>query len=287
MKFLTLSFFLLFSLTAKAMPVGAFDALKVYKENITGLDPNYDFNGIIKLSNCSGAVIYLSGMPLTSKAIAMTNGHCLNAYGGMINPGEVILDQQVSRSMSVYNKSQKLITINVTKVLYATMTDTDMTLYELKESYQDLAKKGVDYFTLESTHPTIGTSIDIVSGYWDRGYRCTIDKFIYKIKESDWTWKDSIRYSETGCNTIGGTSGAPIIQTGTRTVIGINNTGNESGKKCTMDNPCEVDEQGKVVVKAHASYGQQTYKLYSCLTSNFKIDLSLPYCELFKQTTSL
>ena len=281
---LSLTLSALFSLEVFAMPVGSFDALKVANKNLTGLDPNYDFNGIIKLSNCSGSIIHFTGMPVTAKAIAMTNGHCLGS--GMPDPGEVVVNQAVSRSMRVYNKSQKSVSIAATKVLYSTMTNTDITLYELKDTYKDLMAKGVDAFELEATHPGLGTSIDVVSGYWDRGYRCDIDAFIYELKEAGWTMKDSIRYSATGCNTIGGTSGSPIIQTGTRTVIGINNTGNEDGDRCTMDNPCEVDAQGNVVVRPHASYGQQTYRIYSCLTPAFTIDLNMPNCELYKPSSN-
>ena len=68
-----------------------------------------------------------------------------------------------------------------------------------------------------------------------------IDKFIFMVKEANWTFKDSIRYTD-GCDTIGGTSGSPIIEAGTRTVIGVNNSANESGRKCTMNNPCEISE---------------------------------------------
>jgi hypothetical protein len=133
--------------------------------------------------------------------------------------------------------------------------------------------KGVDALELDTNHPVIGEPMDIISGYWDRGYRCNIDSFIYQLRESDWTMKDSIRYTDNGCNTIGGTSGSPIIQTGTRNIIGINNTGNESGERCTMDNPCEVDEHGNIRVKIHASYGQETYNIYSCLSLDFRIEL--------------
>ncbi|MBC7540301.1 MAG: trypsin-like peptidase domain-containing protein [Bacteriovorax sp.] len=281
MKLISLAFLTILSTQVHAMPVGSFDALKVVSKNLNALDPNYDFNGIVKLSNCSGSIIRFSGMPESSKAIAMTNGHCLSS--GMPNPGEVVIGKTVSRSMKVYSKSQKLVGITATKVLYSTMTNTDVTLYELKETYKDLTAKGVDSFDLDGNHPSLGTSIDVVSGYWDRGYRCNIDAFIYVLREADWTMKDSIRYTETGCDTIGGTSGSPIIQTGTRTVVGINNTGNEDGEKCTMNNPCEVDEQGNIVVKAHASYGQQTYRIATCLTPDFRIDLNLPNCELYKQ----
>jgi V8-like Glu-specific endopeptidase len=281
MKLLSLAFFAVLSTQAFALPLGSFDALKVVPSSFKSLDPNYDFDGIIKLSNCSGSVIRFAGMPDTAKAIAMTNGHCLGS--GMPDPGTVVSNQSVNRSMRVYNHSQKLVGITAVKVLYSSMTNTDITLYELKETYKDLTTKGVDSFDLASTHPGLGVSMDIVSGYWDRGYRCNIDAFIFELREAGWTMKDSIRYSATGCNTIGGTSGSPIIQTGTRTVIGINNTGNEDGEKCTMNNPCEVDEQGKIVVKNGASYGQQTYRITTCLTPDFRIDLTLPNCELFKQ----
>lgn len=282
MKFITLAFLTLLSTQVHALPLGAFDALEVSNNDQTELDPKYDFNGIVKLSNCSGSIIHFSGMPDSARAIAMTNGHCLGSFGGMLKPGEAVVGKKVSRKMKVYNKSQKLIPINATKILYATMSNTDLALYELDETYQDLKLKGVDSFLLDSIHPTLGTSIDIVSGYWDRGYRCEIEAFVFKLKEADWTMLDSIRYSSEGCNTIGGTSGSPIIETGTRIVVGINNTGNENGERCTMNNPCEVDEEGKVVVKPHASYGQETYNINTCLTPDFRIDLNVSGCDLYK-----
>ncbi|MCK6596047.1 MAG: hypothetical protein L6Q33_12680 [Bacteriovoracaceae bacterium] len=277
----------LFSLTpsvAYAFPKAPFDALALTLKSEVQLDSSYDFNGIVKLSNCSGSVIRFSGMPDAAKAVVMTNGHCVSngMFGGMVKPGEVIYNRALNRSMKVYNNGQKLIPVNATKVLYATMTDTDVAYYELKETYNDLKARGVDSFILDGDRPSLGLPIDIVSGYWDRGYRCNIDAFIFVLKEADYTMKDSIRYSATGCNTIGGTSGSPIIESGTRTVIGINNTGNESGKKCTMNNPCEVDESGRIEVKAKASYGQQTYPVYSCLTADFRIDLKKEGCTLYQ-----
>jgi len=271
------------SASAFALPTGSFNALSEIKNDIE-LDDNYDFNGIVKLSNCSGAIIRFSGMPDSANAIAMTNGHCTGGmFGGMIEPNQMIYNKNVNRTMNVYNRDRKLQGVTSTKILYGTMTGTDVALYQLKETYQDLQKKNIDSFLLDSNRPSLGTSLDIVSGYWDRGYRCHIDAFIFILKEAGWTMNDSIRYSDTGCDTIGGTSGSPIIETNTRKVIGINNTGNESGKKCTMNNPCEVDEAGSINVKTKASYGQQTYNIYSCLTVDFRIDLHKPGCTLFKK----
>lgn len=269
---------------AYKMPVGSFDALSEQNKSRMPLDPSFDFNGIVKLSNCSGSVIKFSGMPTSAKAIAMTNGHCLREWGGMIDPGTSVVDKPVTRQMKVYSRDQKLIPITADRIIYATMTGTDITLYQLTDTYADLEKKRVDAFDLDTNHPTLNLDIEIISGYWDRGYRCKIDAFIYQLKEEGWTMNDSIRYSKVGCNTIGGTSGSPIIHLGTHAVVGINNTGNESGEKCTMNNPCEVSKSGVITVVSHASYGQQTYQIYSCLTPDFKINLNSPACSLNKLT---
>lgn len=276
------SFALLASLllinVAHAFPTAPFDALKVAPKNL--VESQYDFEGIVKLSNCSGSIIKFAGQPMSSKAMVLTNGHCLS---GMVDPGKVILNRAESRSMKVYTKDKKLIPVKTSRVLYATMTNTDMTIYELTISFDELASKyNIQPFELDSNRPLIGMDIDIVSGYWDRGYSCGIEDFVFKMKESDWTFSDSIRYSAVGCDIVGGTSGSPIILRGTRTVVGVNNTANESGKKCTMNNPCEINENGEITVRKAREYGQQTYNVYSCLRPDFNIDLSIAGCSLPK-----
>jgi V8-like Glu-specific endopeptidase len=265
---------------ALAFPKAPFNALEVEINRNQKNVSQYDFEAIVKLSNCSGSVIRFAGQPVTAKAYVLTNGHCLG--GGFLKPGEVRSHQRLSRTMRVFDRSMNLFTINATKLSYATMTDTDLALYEINLTYQDLLDKGIEALTYSENRPLIGTGIDIVSGYWDRGYRCYIDGFVFQLKEDAWTFTDSIRYSSSGCNTIGGTSGSPIIETGTRNVIGVNNTGNESGRRCTMNNPCEVDENGNIEVRPKASYGQQTFHVYSCLSVDFQIDLTREGCNLPK-----
>ena len=94
--------------------------------------------------------------------------------------------------------------------------------------------------------------------------------------------KESLRYSPKGCEVIGGTSGSPILAKGQRVVVGINNTGNESGQSCTQNNPCEVSPQGEKKILAGRGYGQQTYWFYGCLDSQFQLDLNQESCLLPK-----
>lgn len=243
---------------------------------------NYDFEGIIALSNCSGSLVKFEGMTDDSLAYVMTNGHCVES--GLIPAGKVIYKAESDRSFAVLApNASKLGTIYATELVYGTMTNTDVALYRVENTYAEIFTKfHVRPFVLDSHKPGIGENIDVVSGYWRRGYSCNVDAFIPALKEDKWTFTDSIRYTATGCNTIGGTSGSPIIRAGTKTVIGINNTGNENGRKCTMNNPCEVDANGNITVNKGASYGQQTYYIYSCLTATNDIDLKKEGCELPK-----
>jgi V8-like Glu-specific endopeptidase len=283
MKLVTFLFSLTLATSAFAFPKAPFDALKSarpaqFMSNQTG----YDFEGIVKLSNCSGAIIKFSGQPTTSKALVLTNGHCYSARGGMLKPGEIAVNVPVKRSMKVFDKQMKLFPITTTKVLYAAMTGTDVTVYELTQTYDELlAKYKVASFDLDTVRPNLGTDIEIVSGYWDRGYSCAIDAFIFSLKEGDYFFNDSLRYTDN-CDTVGGTSGSPILAKGTRSVIAINNTANESGGKCGINNPCEISQDGTITVRRNKKYGQQTHDIYSCLTPDFSIDLSIAGCALAK-----
>lgn len=266
--------------SAFALPIGV--ERPIEKLSVKAELNGFDFEGIVKLSNCSGALVKFEGQPETMKAILMTNGHCAQVPGGFIRPGVVISNQPVSRSIGIFDSSMKLRRVKTTKYLYATMTQTDVAYYELEMTYKEIKDKwDIDAFTMADSVPSVGTEFDIVSGYWERGYACAIEAFIPSMREAGYTWLNSLRYTEP-CETIGGTSGSPVIERNTRTVIAINNTGNESGQRCTMNNPCEVSEDGTVTVKKGYSYGQQTYDVYTCLNDKFVIDLKKPGCALFK-----
>ena len=124
---------------------------------------------------------------------------------------------------------------------------------------------------------------------YEVGYLLTGSHFLlglaYTLREGSWTFKDSIRFTQPGCETIGGTSGSPIISASSYEVIGVNNTTNESGARCTVDNPCEIDSMGNVTFEKGASYGQQLYQLYTCVNSSNGIDLNIPGCKLQKPAT--
>jgi V8-like Glu-specific endopeptidase len=249
-------------------------------------DKAYNYEGIVALSNCSGSLIRFENSNDTDKALILSNGHCVPVGfgGGMIKPNTFIANQAVRRSFRFLSPTGGSTSnyVNSTKIVYATMTGTDVSVYELELSYAEIkAKYNVSARVVDSQHPQANEAIDILSGYWHKGYSCTIDGFVYMLKEDAYTSTDSIRYVRGGCKTIHGTSGSPILSANTGKVIGINNTGNDNGERCTMDNPCEVSTTGAIYVEKGRSYGQQTYIFYSCLNADRKLDVTVPGCQLF------
>jgi V8-like Glu-specific endopeptidase len=239
------------------------------------------FAGTVSLSNCSGSVIRFPGSADSDPALVMTNGHCLET--GFPGPGEVIVDQASSRTFGLLNASATRVgTLRASKVAYSTMTDTDVTIYQLTTTYAQIKSTyGISALTFNDTHPVAGTAITVVSGYWKRTYACNVDGFVYRLKEGDWTWKDSVRYT-SACQTIGGTSGSPVIDNATGKVVAVNNTGNEDGERCTENNPCEVDQSGNVTVRQGINYAEETYQIPACFGAGNKLDLNASGCVLPK-----
>ncbi len=240
-----------------------------------------NFAGTVALSNCSGSLITLPNSQPTDRGLVLTNGHCIET--GFPAAGEVIVDQPSTRTFDLLDANANYVTtLRADKVAYSTMTDTDITIYELTSTYAQIeSQTGIQPLALSNQHPTAGTAITVVSGYWQETYSCNIDGFVYQLHEGDWTWNDSVRYTPE-CQTIGGTSGSPVIDNATGKVIAVNNTGNEDGQQCTIDNPCEVDENGNVTVHQGTNYAEETYIIPACVGTGNKIDLDAAGCTLPK-----
>ena len=232
----------------------------------------------IALDNCSASLVRFPTSVGTDPALMLTNGHCIGSFPAA---GQVIKDQASSRTGTLLRADGTSAgTLTANRLLYATMTDTDAALYRLTETFDAvLSRTGGTPYTIANARPADGSEIGIPSGYWKRVYNCSVNGFT-NLKEGQWTWRDSIRYSEPGCDVIGGTSGSPIIGKASGQVVGVNNTTNESGQMCTDNNPCEVAADGTTTAHQGTSYGQQTYWFTTCVNSSRQLDLTVSGCML-------
>jgi len=152
-------------------------------------------------------------------------------------------------------------------------------LYRLTRTFASIrSTTGVSARTISASHPVTGDTF-VPSGFFTRIFDCDIQAFVPTLREDVWTWHDSIRYT-TACMTIHGTSGSPIVSTATGEIVGINNTANDNGRLCTLNNPCEVRPDGTATATRGLRYGQQTYWFTTCLTASRTINLNQPGCLL-------
>jgi V8-like Glu-specific endopeptidase len=265
---------------AHAFPIAKLSGRMSLSQLASFSDRDFNFDGIVALDNCSGSIVRFENSQDTDLAYVLTNGHCYEA--GFAEPGAFTSHAPSSRSFDILNSNSESIgTVNATEVVYSTMTGTDITIYRLGSTYADIKSQyGVNALTLATVAPLEKAKIEVISGFWHRGYACSIEKIVTHLLEGGHTFDASLRYSRPGCDTIGGTSGSPVLAAGTRTVIAINNTGNDNGEKCTEDNPCEVNDDGSIYFEKGLSYAQQTALIYSCVNANREIELTMSGCKL-------
>jgi hypothetical protein len=236
-----------------------------------------DFSGIVSLRGCSGSVVRPPVHDPSDPAMVLTNGHCVRLLGA----DEVVVEEPADRVFTLLDKDGDgtLGTLRSAGLAYATMSGTDVALYRLTSTYAEVEAMGTRALELSPTHPAIGIGIRLVSGYWRQIYACHADGYVHELREDRWTWRGSMRYTAQ-CDSKGGTSGSPVLDAATGKVVAVNNTGNEDGERCTLDNPCEVDENGVVTVRHGIRYGQVTHRLAPCLTGDGRVDLTAPGCGL-------
>jgi len=239
----------------------------------------YDWDGIAALPHCSASLIRFATSRPADPGLLLTNGHCTEY--GFLRAQHIYRDRPSHLPVTLYGPTLtsgggKLTT---TRLLYATMTGTDVAIYRLDRSYaQIIAAFGVHALVVASATPAAGTPVTVPSGFWKTIYRCAIDRHVYQLREGAWIWNDALKYT-TACHVIHGTSGAPILDDARR-VVGINNTNNDNGARCTENNPCEVSANRKVSYAQGWSYGQETSGLTSCIGPGNTIDLTRPSCRL-------
>jgi Trypsin-like peptidase domain len=237
-----------------------------------------DLTATIRLNNCSAALVRWPSSQSGDRAMMLTNGHCFE--GGFLAAGQVITNRTSSRRGTLLDSAGTAVaTLTADRVLYATMTGTDVTLYRLTRTFASIqSATGIAARTISASHPAAADTF-VPSGFFGQVFDCDIRSFVPTLREDRWTWHDSVKFN-TACATIHGTSGSPIVNVASGEVVGINNTGNDNGQVCTLNNPCEVAADGSTTATQGLKYGQETYWFTTCLTASRTIDLNRAGCLL-------
>jgi hypothetical protein len=244
-----------------------------------GAAPEGRFAGTARLPGCSGSVVRWASALDSDPAVVLTNGHCVRTP--FLGARDVLVDEEQFKKIELLEGNGTVaMTVRGVHLRYASMYRTDLAVYELRETYADLAAGGVTPLVLAPRGPSRGDRIRIPSGYWVEQRACTTTGTAYRVHEREWDWWRSIRLPALdGCAIRGGYSGSPIVSRDTGEVVGIANTGYVGGRRC-IDSACEEDRRGRVVMRKDMNYGQQTWWLTTCVGADRRFDLSAPGCKL-------
>ncbi|OON73294.1 trypsin-like serine protease [Streptomyces tsukubensis] len=250
---------------------------------ITGTDvppddhvPNVE--GAVDLGVCAGSVVRAPASRPKDPALLLTNGHCVE--GEQPAPGAALVDRPADREVPIADRQgYPRATAHANRLLYATMTGTDIALYRLDKSYARLKAEGAKVFQLTSTPVRAGAPLTMA--YTSERLNCTAQAVVAHVREGRYQQDESIRYAtEAECAPWPGTSGSALLAADGNTVVGIHNTHNQAGEQCTDNNPCEVDRAGDVTSVQGRGYGQQVNMVPACLAKGSKLDLSHKGCTL-------
>jgi hypothetical protein len=177
--------------------------------------------------------------------------------------------------------------VEADEIVYATMTDRDILLLRLTETYDQIERRtGVKPFLISQEDAFApGLPVRMPSSSKQNDRACHVDRAVEKLREHQWTWGPVLRLRvEDTCGLPHGVSGAPIIRTDTEKVIGIAGTASDGDKAaCELNNPCEVNPDGSTSGAARGQpYGHFVHAFYTCLDTAGDIDLMAPGCRLPK-----
>ncbi|EME63674.1 S1 family peptidase [Amycolatopsis decaplanina] len=252
---------------------------------VTGTDvppdsPVPNVEGTAAVGDCKGAVVRADTARPEDLALALTNGHCVP--GERPAPGRALIDRPAGlpRPVTIADRDgYPRTTARATRLVYATITGTDIALYRLNKTYAQLAREGAKVFRLTTTPMRDGDRL--LMAYSSSRPRCTVEAVVPHLREGGYQQDDAVRYatSET-CASRPGYSGSVLLTPDANTVMGINNTHNRDGERCTEGNPCEVGRDGTETALKGRSYGQQVHRISACLGKKSRLELSRPGCVL-------
>ena len=249
-------------------------------------------NVTVIAGDCSGSLFKMPGMNDSQKALVLTAGHCIGVgsfRGRYPADGEVFFNHRVDDSVIVRaTRGERGERFSYRRILFASMTGTDLAVIELESSFQQLIDKGYVVYSLAPERPRPGLTLEFTSYNRNGQSLCTVERIVPIVREGPWTWNDSIRMKAgPECQYQHGESGTAGIERGSKRIYALAQTGYEGGSPCSFNNPCEVDPDTGATTTAlvNQGYAMATWALFGCYdraATKFNFDLST--CTLTGKT---
>ena len=244
--------------------------------------PEPSLAGEVNLPGCMGSVVKMPDSRPQDSALLLTNGHCVPDPKPA--PGQALVDQPATFEVDVADHDgYTQASANATRLVYATMTGTDVALYRLDKTYAQLAAEHATVFTISTKPISANKNVDVLTGAYRES--CTAQAIMPHLREGGYQLDDSVRTgnaADPDCILGPGMSGSAMVRDG-NTIVGVHNTSDQgTGAACSDGNPCEVAADGTVTSVPDAAYGEQINMIPACFGSGSELDLNRYGCTLTK-----
>lgn len=185
------------------------DWIRAHVSGATPIPPDTPFPsealaGTAMFSGCSGAIIRGPRSQPSDPAMLMTNGHCSNPRPGI---GQASTGQNLNVPVLIKDAhGETQVRARATSLVYATMTGTDLALYRLDHTFQQLQDADVTVRSLSERGPQPGQVLNVLSAVSGRDWNCAVEATVPRLREGGYVQHDAIRYdTDEGCDTAEGT----------------------------------------------------------------------------------
>ncbi len=199
---------------------------------------NEELNGMVKIGGCSASLITI-GRSVRSAASALSAGHC-PSYPLFYKPGEAEagkknLSDSPAKVFPPSRRNTSPLDIPLDQLYYATMTNSDVAIYDLSESERKIKFRGLKTFTLADSLPKPGDKLTITSGYWRETQTCEVESILADNSEEEavigmpmesdpraipHSFHHSILFKDS-CYGRNGWSGSSVIDPKTNQIYGV------------------------------------------------------------------
>lgn len=257
------------------------------------------FNGVGRYGGCTGSLIDTQTGESSSPAYILTNGHCISYNRGLLPADGAFFDLGQTRAMTFdyyydFEPIRDRKSYKTKNVLYATMDSTDIALVELEGvTLQELKILGINAYEISASIPEENKEIINVgipaTGLDEVVLRYSLCKRKERVPILEGGYKFPNAY-QLKCNVLSGSSGSPVFipeendDSSIRKIAWLVNTtvndSSEGQNPCSLNRPCEVDDNGIKTVNTKINYMQGVSFLSSCFDDKGIFDKNLSSCKL-------
>jgi hypothetical protein len=151
-----------------------------------------------------------------NKGQRQKDGFCFPNFDRPIAEKSTMTCNNSPTQIAIKNNQHKFVRVQPAALEFASMDGTDVAIYRLRETYGELARRGIQHpFVVSDRTDDVGNNetLKVSSALHNTNYVCDVDKNKADVVEDSYHWPTSIKMKHSqSCNIIPGVSGSPLYR---------------------------------------------------------------------------